>query len=326
MNMAKIVVTGGAGFIGSHLVDHLIDHDHNVIVVDDLSSGSTDNLSRWIGDERLRFVRWDITGPLDGCEELASCGGIDCIFHLAARIDVITSFDEPLDDARRNYIGTLNVLEFAREHGCKQVIFSSSAAVFEDNGMVPIDEDFPKSPLSPYGFHKLMSEGLLRLYGDHHHMRNASMRFFNVYGPRQDPSNPYSGVISKFIQMCMDRKRLIIFGDGEQTRDFVFVEDVVRTLVRGYERGATGQYNIGTGTETSINELASTIARGFDTDPGRELKGERKGEIRRSCADIGRMEKELGIGPDTTLADGIERTISWYRKHYDIDRSQPLRI
>ncbi len=312
MDMAEIIVTGGAGFIGSHLVDHLIDQDHNVIVVDDLSSGSTDNLSQWIGDERLRFVRWDITGPLDGCEELASFGGIDCIFHLAARIDVITSFDEPLDDARRNYIGTLNVLEFAREHGCKQVIFSSSAAVFEDNGIVPIDEDFPKRPLSPYGFHKLMSEGLLSLYGDHHDMRNASFRFFNVYGPRQDPTNPYSGVISKFIQMCIDRKRLIIFGDGEQTRDFIFVKDVVRALVRGYEKGAVGQFNVGTGNETAINELASIVADGFDIEPDVDHRGERRGEIRRSCADIGRMRGELGITPEIPLADGIRDTIGWY--------------
>ncbi len=316
MDMADIIVTGGAGFIGSHLVDHLIDQDHNVLVVDDLSSGSTENLSRWIGDERLRFVRWDITRPLDGCEDLRSHGRIDCIFHLAARIDVITSFDDPLDDAMRNYIGTLNVLEFARNRGCEQVIFSSSAAVFQDNGLVPIDESFPTGPLSPYGFHKLMSEGILDLYDLHHGMRNASFRFFNVYGPRQDPANPYSGVISKFIRMCIDGERLIIFGDGEQTRDFVFVKDVVRTLVRGYEKGATGQYNVGTGTETTINELAATIAGGFDTDPGRDHKGERMGEIQRSCADIGRIKKELDIGPDTSLCDGIRRTVEWYLDEY----------
>ena len=312
MNMAKIVVTGGAGFIGSHLVDHLIDHDHNVIVVDDLSSGSTDNLSRWIGDERLRFVRWDITGPLDGCEELASCGGIDCIFHLAARIDVITSFDEPLDDARRNYIGTLNVLEFAREHGCKQVIFSSSAAVFEDNGMVPIDEDFPKSPLSPYGFHKLMSEGLLRLYGDHHHMRNASMRFFNAYGPRQDPTNPYSGVISKFMEMASTDQPISIYGDGEQTRDFVYVEDIVRSLISVYKGNGIGEFNVGTGVETSINTLADIIASHFGAGVDRRHLPGRKGEIRRSCAIIDRIDRVLGYRPDTKLEDGIEKTLKWY--------------
>ena len=312
MNMAEIVVTGGAGFIGSHLVDHLIDHDHNVIVVDDLSSGSTDNLSRWIGDERLRFVRWDISRPLDGCEELASCGGIDCIFHLAARIDVITSFDEPLDDARRNYIGTLNVLEFAREHGCKQVIFSSSAAVFEDNGMVPIDEDFPKRPLSPYGFHKLMSEGLLRLYGDHHHMRNASMRFFNAYGPRQDPTNPYSGVISKFMEMASTGQPISIYGDGEQTRDFVYVEDIVRSLISVYKGNGIGEFNVGTGVETSINTLADIIASHFGTGVDRRHLPGRKGEIRRSCALIDRIDRVLGYRPDTGLKDGIEKTLKWY--------------
>ncbi len=312
MYMAEIIVTGGAGFIGSHLVDHLIDQDHNVLVVDDLSSGSKGNLSRWIGDERLRFIRWDISSPLDGCEDLASCGGVDCIFHLAARIDVITSFDEPLDDARRNYIGTLNVLEFAREHGCKQVIFSSSAAVFEDNGMVPIDEDAPKRPLSPYGFHKLMSEGLLRLYGDHHDMRNASMRFFNAYGPRQDPSNPYSGVISKFMEMASSGEPITIYGDGEQTRDFVYVEDIVRSLISAYIENGTGEFNVGTGVETSINTLADIIASHFSADGDRRHLPERRGEIRRSCALIDRIGKVLGYRPDTGLGDGIEKTLKWY--------------
>ncbi len=312
MDMADIIVTGGAGFIGSHLVDHLIDQDHNVLVIDDLSSGSTDNLSGWIGDERLRFVRWDITRPLDGCEDLRSYKRIDCIFHLAARIDVITSFDDPLDDARRNYMGTLNVLEFARKIGCQQMIFSSSAAIFQDNGLVPIDEDFPKMPLSPYGFHKLMSEGLLRLYGDHHGMRNASMRFFNVYGPRQDPSNPYSGVISKFMDMASSGEPLTIYGDGEQTRDFVYVEDVVRSLISAYKGNGIGEFNVGTGVETSVNTLADIIASRFRAGGDRRHLPGRKGEIRRSCALVDRIEKVLGYRPDTVLEDGIGKTLEWY--------------
>ena len=308
----KLIVTGGAGFIGSHLVDHLMENGHSVIVIDNLFSGKTSNLERWEGDPDLKFIKGDIRGDLDALLKDEDLSGVSAVFHLAALINVMASIEDPREDASVNLLGTMNVLDLAREHDIDRVLFSSSAAVYGDTDKLPTGEYTPLHPLSPYGIHKMGSEGLTTLYNEKYGMGNAAFRFFNVYGPRQDPSNPYSGVISKFIDRAASGDDLIIFGDGEQTRDFIYVTDVVRILILGWERGAAGIYNVGLGRENTVKDLARHIV-GIAASRSRIIHEDpRKGEILRSRADISRIEKDLSFVKEVGLREGLKRTYEWF--------------
>ncbi len=317
-----VLVTGGAGFIGSNLVDLLRENGHPVMVLDNLSSGSIKNLERWMDDPSFKFIKGDIRRPLELALTPQAKGEgppIGAIFHLAARVDVTTSFEKVLEDLEVNYVGTLNVLEYALRAGIKNIVFSSSAAVFGDTSSVPVSEDEVTAPLSPYGLNKLSSEQLMRIYTAQYGLSCKSLRFFNVYGPRQNPSNPYSGVISKFMSWALSSEPFLIYGDGSQTRDFVHVHDVVEALYSAASSPMSGTYNIGTGKETSILDLAREVASAAGIHPKTINMPARKGEILRSCAAIGLAAERLSWEPVIDLKEGVRSTFRWFQQ----DRATP---
>lgn len=306
-----ILITGGAGFIGSHLADLFLRSGYTVYVLDNLSTGKMENLENASDSPNFRFIRGDVTRDLSDVLGGSALGGgppVTAIFHLAARVDVTTSLEKPMDDARTNYIGTINVLDYAIKNDIKSVIFSSSAAVYGDTKDLPVSEDDDTKPLSPYGLNKLASENLLRIYRENFRIRTAALRFFNVYGPRQDPGSPYSGVISKFMDWAREGKPLIIYGDGKQTRDFVYVEDVAMALYSAYHNRVSGVFNVGTGNETSVLELAGSVSKIAGRDLQKVHMDARKGEIKRSAASVDKLERECEYRPETPLKEGLRET------------------
>lgn len=316
------MVTGGAGFIGSHTVDLLIARGCRVVVLDDFRTGKRANLARW-GD-RGRY-------GLDGSEpslDIVTCdvshgifaalaavtrayGPVERIVHLAAQVSVIASLENPLTDVAVNYGGTVQVLEYARAHQVRKVVFASSAAVYGDVSVMPVDELAPCHPVSPYGVDKLASEHMLHCYSSVHGVPTTSLRFFNVYGPRQDPTSPYSGVISIFADRARAGRDLVIFGDGKQTRDFVYVGDVARAVVTAAlsDQADRASLNVGTGVEVTVEELASTIVDLAGTGVRIDHAAPRPGEILRSLARVDRAAELLGFRAETTLRDGLRATL-----------------
>src|SRR5215470_6575729 len=247
------VVTGGAGFIGSHTVDRLLGDGHRVVVLDDFRTGKRANLAHHAGSDRLHVIACDVShGIFPALAPItAEHGPVERIVHLAAQVSVVSSVQNPLVDMAVNYGGTLHVLEYARATGVRKVVFASSAAVYGDTETMPVGEDTPTRPVSPYGIDKLASELALDYYASVHGVPTTALRFFNVYGPRQDPSSPYSGVISIFTDRARAGRALTIFGDGSQTRDFVFVGDIVRAIIAALGEGNSRLVaNVGTGGET----------------------------------------------------------------------------
>lgn len=311
----RILVTGGAGFIGSHTVDHFLRSGHQVIVLDDFSTGKRSNLAQWDKEERLVIVEAGVSGDIGAAlgSTVKSEGPIDNIVHLAAQTSVVRSIEEPLFDAKVNHSGTAGVFEYARREKVEKVVFASSSAVYGEVETLPVSETAIPRPLSPYGIHKRSGELLAAYYGAVHGLSITCFRFFNVYGPRQDPKSPYSGVISIFADRASAGKTLVIFGDGEQTRDFVYVEDIAKTLATTCftEAGNGMIVNLGTGIETTVNELATAVINISATAEQRsEISHEaaRAGEIRKSVADIKLASKELGFRPKVKLLDGLKRT------------------
>tara|TARA_R110002073_G_scaffold336295_2_gene531906 strand:- start:58606 stop:59565 length:960 start_codon:yes stop_codon:yes gene_type:complete len=309
-----VVVTGGAGFIGSHTVDRLLERGCNVAVLDNFSTGKRENLAQWATHDSLAIVTADIAdGIFASLAELEErWGKVERIVHLAAQTSVVHSIDNPLNDVRNNYTGTVQVLEYARRKGVRKVVFASSAAVYGDVTSLPVHEDAPCNPLSPYGIDKLGSEYWLRYQSSVFGLDSQPLRFFNVYGPRQDPKSPYSGVISIFSDRASAGKEMRIFGDGEQTRDFVYVGDVSRAILLAlFAEGGTGNAaNIGTGTETSVNELATLINEfcgGKSTITHAET---REGEILRSVAEVSRARELFSFDAETALRDGLKVTVA----------------
>ncbi|OWJ97128.1 NAD-dependent dehydratase, partial [Pseudomonas sp. A46] len=250
---SPILITGGAGFIGSHLADALLARGHAVRVLDNLSTGKRDNLA--LDNPRLELIEGDVADAALVARAMAGCKGVA---HLAAVASVQASVDDPVATHQSNFIGTLNVCEAMRQQGVKRVLFASSAAVYGQNGEGrAIDEDTPKSPLTPYAVDKLASEQYLDFYRRQHGLEPAVFRFFNIFGPRQDPSSPYSGVISIFTERALAGTPITVFGDGEQTRDFVYVGDLVQVLVQALEQDwlEVGAVNVGLNQATSLKEL-----------------------------------------------------------------------
>ena len=309
-----VVVTGGAGFIGSHTVDLLMERGCRVVVLDDFSTGKRANLARWAGDASLEVVTCDISHGIFAALApiTAKHGPVERIVHLAAQVSVVHSVANPLTDLRINYGGTVHVLEYARAAGVKKVVMASSAAVYGDVTEFPVDEDVACHPLSPYGAHKLASEHALFFYSALHGVRTTALRFFNVYGPRQDPSSPYSGVISIFADRAGSGRDLTIFGDGSQTRDFVFVGDVVRAVVAAAfaDRVDRTAINVGTGIEITVNELARTIADLGGKGVAIHHAEARAGEILRSVARVARAQSLLDFRAQTGLRDGLAATLA----------------
>ena len=303
------VVTGGAGFIGSHTVDHLLAAGDRVVVLDNFSTGKRANLAHHAGNDRLEVIVCDVAHGIFAA--LAHVGQVDRIVHLAAQVSVVHSVANPLVDMQVNYGGTLHVLEYARASGVKKVTFSSSAAVYGDVDTLPVGEDARCRPVSPYGIDKLASEMALDYYANVHGVPATWLRFFNVFGPRQDPSSPYSGVISIFADRARAGKPLTIFGDGSQTRDFVYVGDVVRGLAAALCEGNSRLVaNVGRGGEISVLELARTIVELCGKRSAIEHAPARPGEILRSRANVDRLREQLGVVAETNLVDGLRQTLA----------------
>ena len=308
----NVVVTGGAGFIGSHTVDRLIESGHRVVVLDDFRTGKRANLARWANSPLLEIVTCDISHGIFAALApiTAKHGPIERIVHLAAQVSVVHSVANPLVDMQVNYGGTLHVLEYARAHGVKKIVFASSAAVYGDVVEMPVGEDAPTKPLSPYGIDKLASEHALDYYAAVHDVPATVLRFFNVYGPRQDPSSPYSGVISIFADRARAGRPLTIFGDGTQTRDFVYVGDVVRAITAALgDGGSRVVANVGTGGEISVLELARTVVELCGGRSPIEHAPARPGEILKSRARVDRLRDALGVVAETKLVDGLRATL-----------------
>jgi len=306
----KALVTGGAGFIGSHLVDALLSEGREVTVLDNLSTGRLSNLEHII--DRITFHRADLRNPEILINAAKDC---DIIFHHAAVVSVPSTVDDPVDSAMVNEIGTLLVLEAARKNNIKKVILASSSAVYGDDPDIPKHENMTPNPKSPYAVQKLSGEFYARLYVDLFGLEPVCLRYFNVYGPRQDPSSPYSGVISIFMTQAFSKKTPVIYGDGNQYRDFVFVKDVVRfNLLAASADEAIGKtFNVGTGKFTRINRLWEMIQRleGSDIEP--EYERARPGDIRESVASIDYAKKILGFEPEYSFENGLKETFEYYK-------------
>lgn len=307
MSDLPVLVTGGAGFIGSHLVDALLAQGHSVRVLDNLSSGTPDNLP--LGDPRLELVEGDVADAALVREVL---GGCRAVVHLAAVASVQASVIDPAGTHRSNFIGTLSVCEAMREQGIGRVLFASSAAVYGNNGEgEAIDEDTPKAPLTPYAADKLASEHYLDFYRRQHGLEPAVFRFFNIYGPRQDPSSPYSGVISIFTERAAKRLPITLFGDGEQTRDFVYVTDLVGVLLQALEMPQVlpGAVNVGLNRSVSLNRLLEEISVLFGGLPEVRREVARPGDIRHSRADNRRLLARYQLFEPTPMAAGLARLL-----------------
>jgi UDP-glucose 4-epimerase len=295
----RTLVTGGAGFIGSNLVDALLERGDEVTIVDDLSTGRRDNVAAG-----ATLVEASITDP---AALAPAFEGAEVVFHLGAQIDVRRSVSDPAFDVAVNVGGTVNVLEAARVAGARHVVFASTGgAIYGDADEVPTPETHRAQPAAPYGQSKLSAEGYVRLYEELKGVRATSLRFANVYGPRQDPLGE-GGVIAIYCGLAVNGGEATVFGDGKQTRDFVYVGDVVDALLQAGDGSPGGPYNVGTGIETTVLELAERL--GLDVrraDP-------RPGEVFRSCLDPRRAAREIGWTARTDLASGLERTLEWAR-------------
>ncbi len=308
MSTKKVIVTGGAGFIGSNLVDEL-SKQHSVTVVDDLSTGKMENIAHL---KNIDFILGSITDP--GLLKRAF-EGAECVFHLAALPSVQRSVDDPLASNAANVDGTLNVLLAARDCGVKKVIYASSSAVYGDEPTLPKREDMMPGPLSPYAVGKITGEYYARVFSELYGLRTVCLRYFNVYGPRQDPASEYSAVIPIFISRILAEKAPVIFGDGNQTRDFAFVRDVVRANILSMEKEqAEGVFNIACGKRTSLNHLAGIIMEILGLEAGLIHEKPRPGDIQDSLADISAARNELGYEPEYDLMSGLKETVDWFRK------------
>jgi UDP-glucose 4-epimerase len=309
----RTLVTGGAGFIGSTLVDRLLAEGHDVDVVDDLSTGSLANLAdaRTAAGHRLRVHQLDIRSP--ECVELIVRRQPEVVFHLAAQADVRASVADPVFDADVNVVGTLRVLEGARLSGAGRVVFAASGGTLygePDHSELPLRESLPQRPLSPYGVSKKAAIDYLEAYRELHALEFCALALANVYGPRQDPHGE-AGVVAIFAERLLRGLPLVIFGDGEQTRDFVYVDDVVDAFVRAANRGGGLVCNVGTGTETSVNRLAAEMATQAGVELVTEPRPLRPGELLRNCLDPSRAGIHLGWKPWTELGPGTASVLAF---------------
>lgn len=297
----KALVTGGAGFIGSHIVDRLLAEGHKVVVLDDFSTGKRENLSN---HENLEVIECDIrdSDPID-----KNMAGVDWVFHKAAVASVPKTINDPIGSSQVNYLGSLNVLEAARKHQVKRLVFASSAALYGDEPTLPKVETMHPVTLSPYAVDKLATEYACGVYSKLYGLDTVCLRYFNVYGSRQDPSSPYSGVISIFANKLNDRQVPTIFGDGEQTRDFVYISDVVEANMQALkiESGQGAIFNIATGEKQTLNSLLKIMCDIQQCEFAAEYEAPRQGDIKNSYANIDKAAASLGWQPKIKLNEGL---------------------
>jgi UDP-glucose 4-epimerase len=304
----RVLVSGGAGFIGSHTVDALVARGgHEISVVDDLSAGKREQVN-----PGARFYQVDV-------RDAAAVRGVvererpEVLVHLAAQMDVRRSVADPAFDAQVNLVGFLNLMEAGRAHGLRRVVFSSTGgAIYGEQERFPCDEEHPLRPVSPYGVAKLSTEKYLFFYRAQYGIDYVALRYANVYGPRQDPHGE-AGVVAIFCGRILEGRPVTIYGDGGQTRDYVFVADVVGANLAALESAAAGAFNVGTGVETSVNQLYEALARNAGVSRAAEFDPPRAGEQRRSVILPARAARELGWRPQVALADGLAQTLSFFR-------------
>jgi nucleoside-diphosphate-sugar epimerase len=304
------LVTGGAGFIGSHIAQRLVETGHEVVVLDNFFTGSRANLSEL--ESKLRVVEGDVR-HLETVEECAA--GCEVVFHEAAIVSVPFSVERPQESHDVNIQGTLNVLQAARKAKTRRVVFASSAAIYGEEPTLPKTEAMRPEPMSPYGVEKITGEHYLATWSKLFSLETVALRYFNVFGPRQDPRSPYSGVISIFVDRILDGRPITFFGDGSQCRDFVYVANVVdANLLAAMRPGVSGHaYNVACGKRTTLVELASLIERAADRSVERSFAEPRAGDIKESVADIARACAELGYAPFVDVEDGLKRLVQYVR-------------
>jgi nucleoside-diphosphate-sugar epimerase len=309
----KYLVTGGAGFIGSNIVDELVRRGHEVTVLDDLSSGKTANLEAVAS--RIQFVQGTIT-DLDTVKR--ACDGVDYVLHLAARTSVPRSVKDPIESNRVNVDGTLNVLVAARDAKVKRIVYAASSSAYGETPTLPKIETMVPSPISPYGVTKYVGELYARVFAKVYGLEFACVRYFNVFGPRQDPTSPYSGVLSKFMLAVLQGHSPVVYGDGEQSRDFTYIENVVDQTLRAAEiAGAAGiVFNGGTGARITLNEVLCQLEEITQKKIAAKYEPTRNGDIRDSQADITLARQILGYHPRVDFSEGLRRTWEWYRQNY----------
>jgi nucleoside-diphosphate-sugar epimerase len=307
--MANYLVTGGAGFIGSHLAEELVRRGHRVRVADSLITGKRANLDHVSGVEFLEGDLADMPFAQQAVE------GMDYVLHQAAIPSVPRSVKDPITSNRANVDATLNVLVAARDAGVKRLVFAGSSSAYGNTPTLPKHEGMPDSPLSPYALQKVVGEQYLQMFTKLYGLETVTIRYFNVFGPRQDPSSPYSGVISVFATALLEDRPPTIYGDGEQTRDFTYVANVVDGVLRACEAdGASGEViNVATGGRISLNQLFHTMKKlvGASADP--VYVETRAGDVRDSQADISKARRILGYEPSVSFEEGLRRTVEWYR-------------
>lgn len=303
----RILVTGGAGFIGSHVVDAYIAAGHSVAIVDNLSSGRRENVN-----PQARFYHVDLCAP-EALAEVFEREQPEVVNHHAAQKSVRISVEDPAADATINVIGTLHLMEQARRRGVAHVIFASTGgAIYGDTTLIPTPEEHPAWPVSPYGIAKLTVEHYLFFYHHQYGLPYTALRYANVYGPRQDPHGE-AGVVAIFVERLLAGDSVTIYGDGEQTRDYVYVGDVAAANLRALETRAPGPFNIGTGTETSVNDLYRALEAAMGVERRPTYAEGRPGEQARSAVDARHAVQTLGWRPQTSLEEGLRRTVESFR-------------
>ena len=309
----RYLVTGGAGFIGSNIADELLRRGHHVRVLDDLSTGKERNIAH--ARDKIDFCKGTIT---DIEVVRRCCDGVDYVLHLAARTSVPKSVADPIETNHANIDGTLNVLVAARDAKVRRVVFAASSAAYGETPTLPKVETMQPAPISPYGITKYVGELYGQVFTKIYGLETASIRYFNVFGPRQDPSSQYSGVLSRFMLAVLEGKPPVIFGDGEQSRDFTYVDNVVDETLRACEaQGAPGNvFNGGTGARITLNQVIALLEKITGRKIGASYQGPRAGDIRDSQADVTLARDVLGYRPLVNFEEGLRRTWAWYSKEY----------
>jgi nucleoside-diphosphate-sugar epimerase len=307
----RYLVTGGAGFIGSNTVDELVRRGHSVVVLDDLSSGKEDNLAE------IRNKITIIKGSITDIEVVRKAmHEAEYVLHLAARTSVPRSVKDPIETNKINIDGTLNVLVAAKELKVKRVVLAASSSAYGETSTLPKVETMQPEPISPYGVTKYVGELYGQTFGRCYGLENVALRYFNIFGPRQDPSSPYSGVLAKFCVAFLEDSQPVVFGDGEQTRDFTYVDNAVHANLLACEApNVSGKvFNVGVGGRVSLNQVLRELGKITGKKLEAKYEPPRDGDIRDSQADISQAQKFLGYQPQVTFEGGLARTFEWYRE------------
>jgi nucleoside-diphosphate-sugar epimerase len=307
---ALYLVTGGAGFIGSHIVESLVKKGERVRVIDNLSTGKLENLKLFM--DEIEFIEGDLRDPKAAAQ---AAEGADFILHQAAIPSVPRSIEDPIGSTENNLKGTLHLLMAARDAKVKRLVYASSSSIYGDSPTLPKREDLLPAPLSPYAASKLAVEYYCQVFHRVYGLETVSLRYFNVFGPRQDPLSPYAAVIPKFITRALTKKPLVVYGDGEQSRDFSYVADVVQANLLAC--GATGiageQFNVGSGEQTSLNQLVQALKEIIDPDLTAEYTEPQPGDVRHSLAGIEKAQRLMGFAPTVPFSEGLLRTVAWFK-------------